>query len=157
MIDVLMMDALFAALKPSARLIVLGDPDQLASVDTGFVLGDVTRAAHDAVKSSAIRRSVVRLAYSWRFGQQVGIGLLAEATRVGESQQAMRALQDTALTDVAWQLPHRSAQELLAPVEPHVQAFLATDTPVAALAALARFRVLCALRDGPGGVTGSMH
>lgn len=154
MIDVLMMDALFAALKPSARLIVLGDPDQLASVDTGFVLGDVTRAAHDAVKSSAIRRSVVRLAYSWRFGQQVGIGLLAEATRVGESQQAMRALQDTALTDVAWQLPHRSAQELLAPVEPHVQAFLATDTPVAALAALARFRVLCALRDGPGGVTG---
>jgi exodeoxyribonuclease V alpha subunit len=51
MVDVLMMDALFSAVKADARVIVLGDPDQLASVDTGFVLGDVARAAqpaHDA-------------------------------------------------------------------------------------------------------------
>ena len=39
MVDVLMMDALFAALRPTARIILLGDQDQLASVDTGFVLG----------------------------------------------------------------------------------------------------------------------
>jgi exodeoxyribonuclease V alpha subunit len=45
MVDVLMMDRLFAAARPEARIIVLGDPDQLASVDTGFVLGDVARAA----------------------------------------------------------------------------------------------------------------
>ena len=45
MVDVLMMDALFAALRPGARLILLGDRDQLASVDTGYVLGDLCRAA----------------------------------------------------------------------------------------------------------------
>ncbi|MCA0374289.1 MAG: exodeoxyribonuclease V subunit alpha [Gemmatimonadetes bacterium] len=44
MVDVLMMDALLAALPPRARLILLGDPGQLASVDTGFVLGDIVRA-----------------------------------------------------------------------------------------------------------------
>ncbi|HEY0931273.1 MAG TPA: exodeoxyribonuclease V subunit alpha [Gemmatimonas sp.] len=155
MVDVLMMDALFAALKPSARLIVLGDPDQLASVDTGFVLGDVTRAAESPVaQGTALERSVVRLAYSWRFGQQVGIGRLADAARLGDGAGAMAALQDASLTDVAWQEPHRSAAELLRAIEPQVQAFLTTTAPADALTTLGRFRVLCALRDGPTGVTG---
>lgn len=51
MIDVLMMKALMEALKPSAKLIVLGDPDQLASVDTGFVLADVSAASESIVAS----------------------------------------------------------------------------------------------------------
>jgi exodeoxyribonuclease V alpha subunit len=45
MVDLLTMDALFSALRPSARVILLGDPDQLASVDTGHVLGDLCAAA----------------------------------------------------------------------------------------------------------------
>ena len=58
MVDLLMMDALFAAARDSARIIVLGDPDQLASVDTGFVLGDVVRAAAAAGGSTPERHSV---------------------------------------------------------------------------------------------------
>jgi len=155
MVDLLMMDALVAALKPTARLIVLGDPDQLASVDTGFVLGDVTRAAQaEQAKETTLARAVVRLAYSWRFGQQVGIGRLAEAARQGDSAGAMAALHDPALPDVAWQSPHRTASELLAPIATPVQGLLATTTPREALSALARFRVLCALRDGASGVAG---
>lgn len=57
MVDVLMMDALFAAARDSARIIVLGDADQLASVDTGFVLGDVARAAMVAGGSTPGRHS----------------------------------------------------------------------------------------------------
>lgn len=57
MVDVLMMDALFSATRDSARIIVLGDPDQLASVDSGFVLGDVARAARIAGGSAPDQHS----------------------------------------------------------------------------------------------------
>ena len=42
MVDLYLMHALLEALKPDARLILLGDADQLPSVDTGAVLGDLT-------------------------------------------------------------------------------------------------------------------
>ncbi len=45
MVDLLMMVSLLVALPPHGRLILLGDRDQLASVDTGFVFGDLTTAA----------------------------------------------------------------------------------------------------------------
>jgi len=45
MIDLVLMDAVMAAVRPDARLILLGDRDQLASVETGFVFGEVCRAA----------------------------------------------------------------------------------------------------------------
>ena len=42
MVDLYLMHALLEALKPEARLVLLGDADQLPSVDTGAVLGDLT-------------------------------------------------------------------------------------------------------------------
>lgn len=131
MVDVLMMDALFGALRPSARLIVLGDPDQLASVETGFVLGDVARAAHAAGQSDTephsaglyrdyarlgggdglrrearattppLRDAVVRLRVSYRFGARPGIGALATAMQEGEADTALAVLADDGFTDVA--------------------------------------------------------
>ena len=46
MVSLPMMDGLLAALAPSARLVLLGDPDQLASVEAGAVFGDVRHAVH---------------------------------------------------------------------------------------------------------------
>jgi uncharacterized iron-regulated membrane protein len=142
MVDVLMMDALFAAVKPSARLIVLGDPDQLASVDTGFVLGDIARAArshgneggHSASlaaayatlsgadpsllpvspQATALHDAVIRLRTSYRFGAQPGIGALAVATQAGTAAAAVQVLHDGALSDVAMHAPARSLVELVA-------------------------------------------
>ena len=48
MVDIYLMHALIAALKDGARLILLGDADQLPSVDTGAVLGDLTAIGLDA-------------------------------------------------------------------------------------------------------------
>ena len=48
MVDIYLMHALIAALKDDARLILLGDADQLPSVDTGAVLGDLTAIGLDA-------------------------------------------------------------------------------------------------------------
>lgn len=184
MVDVLMMDALFATLKPSARVLVLGDPDQLASVDTGFVLGDVTRAAQGDGRVGAVRYSaaliqayatlsgvhgpalvhedhplplqdvVIRLQVSWRFGRQVGIGRLAECTRLGRSDEVLGVLDDPACDDVALRDLPGTAAALLAPVQSQIERFLSVITPDDALGALAQFRILAALREGPSGVAG---
>jgi exodeoxyribonuclease V alpha subunit len=183
MVDVLMMDALFAACTPTARIIVLGDPDQLASVDTGFVLGDVARAAtpspdtplasysaaladdyaalsggaaslvptHPAVPP--LRDAVVRLRVSYRFGSRPGIGALATATQTGDADGVLRVLDDASFDDVALD-PPGSVAELLAPLVPHISAYQRATSPQAALDALSRFRILCALRDGETGVAG---
>jgi exodeoxyribonuclease V alpha subunit len=171
-----------AAVKPSARLIVLGDPDQLASVDTGFVLGDIARAArshgnevgHSASlgaayatlsgadpsllpvspQATALHNAVIRLRTSYRFGAQPGIGALAMATQAGNAAAAVQVLHDGALSDVAMHAPARSLVEQLGPVLPQLEHYLASSTPAEALGALAQFRVLCALRDGEAGVTG---
>jgi exodeoxyribonuclease V alpha subunit len=186
MVDLLMMDALVAAVRPGARIIVLGDPDQLASVDTGFVLGDVARAAdgaggarHTAALAQAyatlsggeaalvphrasgesgapnpLADVLVRLRTSWRFGTRPGIGALATAAQRGDADAVLDVLENQAFSDVALQPPATRAAQVLAPVLPQVEQYLATETPIAALAALSTFRVLCALRDGETGVAG---
>lgn len=183
MVDVLLMDALFAAAKPSARLIVLGDPDQLASVDTGCVLGDVARAAQRAGRTSEqpspalagayatlsgapsvllepdatagpLRDAVVRLRVSYRFGQQPGIGTLADATRRGDAAQLSAVLNDPAFPDASWHIGARSGSAMLEHILPQLEAYLSATDPSSALEALSQFRLLCAMRDGDAGVTG---
>ncbi|TDR15534.1 exodeoxyribonuclease V subunit alpha [Marinomonas communis] len=45
MIDIEMMASLFEGIEPTTRVILLGDKDQLASVEAGYVLGDLCRGA----------------------------------------------------------------------------------------------------------------
>jgi exodeoxyribonuclease V alpha subunit len=124
MVDLLMMDVLFRALRPSARIIMLGDPDQLMSVDTGFVIGDIARAASSAGETygtgrsdayaalsgvtlpidplaTPIRDAVVRLRRSYRFEEQQGIGLLATAIQVQNADAALDVLRDANFPDVS--------------------------------------------------------
>ncbi|MBL0938344.1 MAG: exodeoxyribonuclease V subunit alpha [Gemmatimonadaceae bacterium] len=152
MVDILMMDALFSALRPDARVVILGDPDQLASVDTGFVLGDVVRAAHAAPATAPLAQSVVRLRHSWRFGSQPGIGALASALQQGAVNEARDVLTDATYDDVS--MESWSAAALQRSIEEPLDTLLRTQTPVEALDALARFRVLAATREGPRGVQG---
>ncbi len=152
MVDVLMMDALFAAVRSDARVIVLGDPDQLASVETGCVLGDIARAADR--HGGALRDSVVRLRHSYRFDERAGIGQIASAIQRQDADAAMTVLRDESAADVSVRAEVPSTAALLEPIEPQVRAFLDTTTPADALSALAQFRVLCALREGDTGVSG---
>lgn len=175
MIDLLMMDALFAAVRPGARVILLGDPDQLASVDTGYVLGDLCRAAdaggdtHGAAlatwyealsgdripsvtAATPLRNAVVRLRRSYRFEAHPGIGALADAVRVGDAGAALGVLQGDTHGDVSRSDPTDSVDELLAPILPSIERYLGARTPEDALRALGEFRVLCAVREGSHGV-----
>lgn len=109
MIDLEMMDALLGALPSQARLILLGDKDQLASVEAGSVLGDVCTHAStpcylpetvDFIKKATgydlsafsgpgtgIDQRIVVLKKNHRFHENSGIGNLARAVNLGDKKQ----------------------------------------------------------------------
>ena len=115
MIDLEMMAAVISALPAQARLILLGDKNQLSSVQAGAVLGQLclrAEAAHynpdtaawltnlgvplpeftlDA-KGTALDQSIVMLRISHRFDQDSGIGQLAQAVNAGHSAQVRSIL-----------------------------------------------------------------
>lgn len=117
MIDLEMMAALLDALPPQALLVLLGDKDQLASVEAGAVMGELCRGAeraayddatrawigryagplhtHDATAGSAINQQTVMLRYSHRFDEGSGIGQLARAVNAGDADAAQRILNAT--------------------------------------------------------------
>jgi exodeoxyribonuclease V alpha subunit len=65
----------------------------------------------------------------------------------------LRVLHDASFSDVSLDNASDTAG-VLAPLLPQVSAYLEAGSPEEALAALSRFRVLCALRDGDTGVSG---
>jgi len=178
MVSLPLMARLLEALRPDARLVLVGDPDQLASVEAGAVLGDLVArppvadvapaVLRDVVPEDlpageaalgALRNGVVRLETVHRF--EAGIAALAEAVRAGDADAALEVL--------------RAGQPDVELVEPHGQwpteadvAALRADAVAAgervltaarqgdertALAALEDHRLLVAHRRGPAGVT----
>ena len=108
MVDLEMMASVLDALPANARLILLGDKDQLASVEAGAVLGELCGRAREGHYSpmtrdwleratgehipadlvdpagTALDQSVVMLRHSHRFSADSGIGQLAEAVNAGD-------------------------------------------------------------------------
>lgn len=78
MVHLEMMDALLAALPPQARLILLGDKDQLASVEAGAVLGDLCRHAVRGAYSADTVTDVQAVA-----GQQIPAPYCAQGEEAG--------------------------------------------------------------------------
>lgn len=125
MVDLEMLAAVLDALPASARLILLGDKDQLSSVEAGAVLGDLCRRAQaghydDATArwiaattgddiatfvhtdAQSLDQHIAMLRESHRFGAASGIGRLAQAVNAGDAPTALRLLQAPA-PDLAWQ------------------------------------------------------
>jgi exodeoxyribonuclease V alpha subunit len=179
MVDLALMAKLVRALRPEARLVLLGDRDQLASVEAGAVLGDVCAGAGsasasfaaevaettgeplpagDADSGSPMRDTVVLLRHSWRFDAQSGIGRLAAAVNRGDEDGVLAEL-GAGHPDVGWRVlepPGALAAALAEVAVPGFAAYCeavrdgAPDAEV--FAALGRFRVLGAHRRGPAGV-----
>ncbi len=81
MVSLTMMARLLEALRPTTRLVLVGDPDQLASVEAGAVLGDLVDAES--------RVAVATLATNRRFPATSGIALLAAAVQDGRGSDAL--------------------------------------------------------------------
>jgi len=158
MVDLALMSKLVDALKPGSRLILLGDKDQLASVESGAVLADCVQALPD---------NTVTLQKSYRFNQT--ISAFAQAVNANDSATAWTMIkaedrsqksEETAETEsclVRLREPMidfivgRYARYLDRVATLSANTGKAGDLP-ALFDSLNRFRVLCATRRGPGGV-----
>ena len=178
MVDLALMAKLVTALPPGARLILLGDKEQLASVEAGSVLGDICgsgagfsedfrvrleKLSEELIPAAKPARfplqdSVVLLQQSYRFGATSGVGKLARAVQQGDGEAAMLLLESGRFADLAWR-PMETGKDLPQCIAERVewgfQAYLEvirTADLTHIFQAFNRFRVLCALRNGPFGV-----
>ncbi len=152
MVSLSQMAQLLAAVRPDARLVLVGDPDQLASIDAGAVLADITAA----VESRNIGLPYVRLTHTWRFGS--AIDALAKAVREGDFSTVVEVLADNpdqlglvSMDDAGAISPDDLTllrDRMLPSAVDAVTAALAGEA-TAALAKLREHRVLCAHRTGP--------
>ncbi|MGV9410659.1 exodeoxyribonuclease V subunit alpha [Nocardia sp. NPDC003693] len=177
MVSLTMMSRLLPAVRPDARLVLVGDPDQLASVDAGAVLADLVAgpiagqanpaleqilggdlratAAHpDALSGrerERLRGGIVRLTRGRRFGGK--IAELAVAVRAGDADTAMDLLVAGG-AELSLHTPEDIAEvraDVLRAARSATDAAVAGDA-TAALTALESHRLLCAHRQGPFGV-----
>jgi exodeoxyribonuclease V alpha subunit len=148
-----LLSKLLDALPERCRVVLLGDRDQLASVEPGAVLADIVDAA--AFPESPLHRSVITLEKNYRFSEASGIQQLCVAVRQGEAADAVHILRDERYTDlVSTELSERPAlaARFSKAIIEGFSAFTAQKDPAAALEQLKKFRVLSALRRGPFGV-----
>lgn len=181
MVDLPLMAKLVRALAPHARLLLLGDKDQLASVESGAVLGDVCadgrvecfsrshldryesltgescEGVTELEKAPAIADCIVELTRNYRFGEESGIGALAAAVNRSDSAAALDILASGDRSDLSWEAargPQGHAPALGKMVLDHYAGISRCADARSALEMFSRFRILCAVREGQRGVAG---
>jgi exodeoxyribonuclease V alpha subunit len=183
MVHLEMMASLLDALPPTATLILLGDKDQLASVEAGAVLGDLCHDAQAGNYSSAtldyvrgasgeeipasftgrggaLAQQTVMLRHSRRFGGPIGqLALAVNAGDVARAEEVLRGGDDA----VRW-IEHAQQQHVVqlaaAGYRPCLELLAQgpdgehEDWVRGVLRRFEAFRILCAVREGEWGVDG---
>ena len=172
MIDISLMAILMNALPEKARVVLLGDSQQLASVESGAVLAnlcqqsvqfstpfcdDLARVTGQHITASnsntVLDNAIVVLQHSYRFDQNSDIGQLATAVKTGDMQPVFDVVANA--QTFIWQ-QHCDPASLLATVaqlyQPFLDAMKANETALVCLQTFEQQRVLCALKQGPQSV-----
>ncbi len=177
MVDLSLMHSLVSALDSNTRLILLGDRDQLASVEAGNVLGDIvgdatparysteqrkvlsnTCAGFEAIdsddKTGGMADAIVELQHSYRFDAKSGIGQFAAAVNAGDAESAIVIGEDSNFPDLLFINPDQTSlnHQLLEQTVPAALNVIVSESIEAALKTSLDYRVLCALYKGPRGV-----
>jgi exodeoxyribonuclease V alpha subunit len=144
MVSLTMMARLLEAVRPQTRLVLVGDPDQLASVEAGAVLADLVDGLGEA--------KIAALKTSHRFGES--IGELATAIRVGDSDHVVEVLRAGGehLEWIEAADPREPLHNVLVPQALALRTAAILGDKGAALATLDEHRLLCAHRRGRFGV-----
>ncbi len=158
MVSLSMFQRVLDALRPHARLLLVGDPDQLASVEAGAVLSDLDSLP----AASAVGAGVSRLEHNHRIDpDRPELAELAAAIRRGDEEGVLAVLRGGGairwheVDDDAALLPaevlddvRRRCLEVTRVIGPAARA----GDAARAVAALDRHRLLCAHSRGPRGV-----
>ena len=178
MVDLPMMARLLDAVPEHARVILLGDKDQLASVEAGAVLGDIcqfTKMGYSQNQAqqlsqltgyalpvqshnNAVADSLCMLQKSYRFDARSGIGQLAKAINEG-SKFKVEAVWAKGFSDIRFHdLSNDSYNAMITMMVNGYRSYLghihAGDKPEVALKAFSQIQLLCAMREGDFGVVG---
>jgi exodeoxyribonuclease V alpha subunit len=183
MIDLPMMAKLLDAMPERGRVVLLGDRDQLASVEAGSVLSDLCqrlgnyspdRAAQlsrltgyalnsdPQVQTGSIQDALAWLKISRRFGADSGIGALAYAINSGNSNTVMNILSkqsgssrfdDIQGVELSELDYHQTLNQVAKAYKPYIQSAQQSEYETA-LSLFNNSRLLCALREGDYGVKG---
>lgn len=177
MVALPLMAKLVQALPEHARLILLGDQYQLASVEAGSVLADICDAGDggfspkltgaiqkitgyeinpntESASSTELNDCVVQLKKNFRF-KGGGILELSEAVNAGDTDAALEVLKTSKYNDVEWH-DYKTTnfwQRTIAAFKD----FSANIEPEAIFKQFEDFRILCAVREGPQGVRQINH
>lgn len=179
MIDLPLMSKLMSAISNNASLILLGDHNQLASVDAGVVLGDICSNYPASIYSAdfserikdmsgesiiagnmppGVQDCITQLQQNYRFAEQSGIGVLSRAVEDGDADKALNLLQSEKYPDISWMSieNEKSLRRLRTIIIEKYKDYLnavtvgfSGDENVFDL--FERFRILCALRVGSWG------
>ncbi len=170
---------LITAVPESSRIILLGDKDQLASVEAGAVLADIC-AVSDLNRFSPEFREIyrqltredipeagggdranplvdcaVQLQESYRFGSSRGIGLISGLINSGAGKDAVKLLGEKSVDNVRLH-PAASGKKLKNQLREVVlenySEYLRCESIAEAFGSFNRFRILCSNREGPQGV-----
>ncbi|RLC26228.1 MAG: exodeoxyribonuclease V subunit alpha [Deltaproteobacteria bacterium] len=180
MVDLPLMSKLIQAVPVDARLILIGDSDQLASVDPGSVLGDICGSSHvrgftanfinkveelldekftDSIKAykdiKVLHDCIVLLKKNYRFADGSGIGGLSQAVKLGDINKALSLLKNEDDRSIIFEeiLSADNFKRILADkVIEFYSEYLKTDDPGIALELFNRFKILCAVKIGQFGV-----
>lgn len=180
MVDLPLAAKLITALRPEAKLILLGDRDQLASVDAGSVLGDICFPESLNVFSASfgrkleslcgvpvetsdaapdVRDCLIEMRQNYRFSEGSGIGVLSQLIKAGEADRVLELTGEGRFSDVhlheiadSDDIVERLRETALKFYRAYLQTIVSgTGSMEDIFARFEAFRVLCALRVGPWG------
>lgn len=152
MVDLALMSRLVGALKKDASLILLGDKDQLTSVEAGNVLGDIYLAAK---KGFIDPDCVTELTESFRFNSNSGIGLLADSINnscnAKELKDIFQSNNDSSIELLSGGLSSE-IKEIAKRIEASYSSLFDKNSFEEYFSILDSFKVLSSSRKGPGGI-----
>ena len=180
MVDLALMSKLIQAIPPEARLILIGDKDQLASVEAGSVLGDfcdrdriheysepfrntviqITGEPFETTKAEDRRNTFLKdniaiLKKSYRFNLSSGIGGFSRAVNAGDVESSLRLLEKQKDTSLEWQ-PVTTTDQLHRLLKTLAlegyNDYLESKDPLEAIQLFNGTQFICALNRGPYGV-----
>lgn len=175
MVDLALFYKLLDALPEHSSLILLGDKDQLASVQPGSVLADICNAGQSngftapfsktlkeisgydiqsIEDKNSISDCIVELKEYHRFGPKSGIYRISRKIKLGDLEGTMSLFRSPELSDVEF-VPINSFKEVYEIIQKEVVSQYAPlyfkENPEELLKIITDFRILCATRIGPGG------
>lgn len=200
MLDLALTVHLIEATPSTARIVFLGDKDQLAAVEAGAVFAELSAnpslsetclkvleqitgidprslygahqqvqaqpsddaleaQQHDQGSAKGLGDAVIWLRENFRFNQATALGELIDLVNSGQAEAVIARLRQGRFAQIDWledenpELSEATKQSLLAPFEDYVKQLRDNHQDLLSLFdQLGRYKILCAIRDGPRGV-----